>query len=101
MKLLALISLFALLSCGPKHYTAFLGNSDGSKADGTLEFVHEHYHDNFTIDWEEAKNKAKSKCEAWGYSNAEFFDTGKKACIYSTKKGCTKWRTSYSCQCVN
>lgn len=94
-----LFFICASIGSAKKSYVAVLGNTGGSKSDGTLVFAHEHKStDNFTVDIEDAKTRALEKCKSWGYSGAEFFDTSETRCVSPTRKGCLKWRTTYNCQ---
>lgn len=77
MKKVILFAGVALL-CGSCTVQRELLVSGGSKADGTVTLVTESYNmgKKVIIDREKGLEKAKDKCQQWGYKNAEYFDVG-------------------------
>ncbi len=99
-KVIFILSLAALSSCTTVKY---LQVTDGSRSDGTLTMSYEYTELEVPqIQWEAAKRNAISRCQAWGYSGAEFFDAGTKNCI--GRDGftgqCDQWRVTYKVQCT-
>lgn len=76
-----------------------LSVSDGSKADGTLTFSYQAFAlQKVIINWDKAQADANERCKQWGYSKANFFDSGFRTCL---DQDCTSYRVVYKCQCVN
>lgn len=70
---------------------------DGSKSDGTVTLAAEYpVGPRVKVDVEKAKLKALEKCKAWGYKNAEFFDSGIDTAIGNGRR-----RIVYKAQCTD
>lgn len=79
MRKIYLLALITLLGCDTVKY---LQVTDGSRSDGTLTMSYEYNElENPKVQWDDARQKAISRCQAWGYTGAEFFDAGMKNCI--------------------
>lgn len=95
IKILSLISISAFItSCTVQRELLVV---DGSKADGTVTLAAEYpLGPRVKVDVEKARQKAEEKCKAWGYQNADFFDTGVDSSIGNGKR-----RIVYKAQCTN
>jgi hypothetical protein len=99
----SLLFVFMIVVFGSCDTVKHLQIADGSKSDGTLTMFYEHTRfQKPIVQWDIAKKNAITKCQAWGYKNAEFFDVGTSNCIgYDTYGNCTYFRVIYKCQCTN
>jgi hypothetical protein len=91
--------LIFLSGCTVNKYLQVTG---GSKADGTITMQYEYGgFEKPVVQWDQAKRDAIQRCQAWGYSNAQFFDSGTSTCLAYNNYGCVRWRITYTCQCVD
>ena len=72
---------------------------NANEADATLTMQYEHGFEEYNLHWEQAQSDAMERCRAWGYSGAQFADSGTIQCIKSLEYGCVRWRVTYTCQC--
>lgn len=75
----------------------------GSKSDATVKLTYEYgFFEKPEVDWDKAKLKAKVKCNAWGYSNAEPFEASQDSCIAWNGYGnCIRRAVTTTYQCTN
>lgn len=98
-KLFLFVFIFFLQGCAtPK----FLQPINGSKADGTVTMAYEYSaFESPQIDWNSANSIAKSRCVAWGYSNAQAFGGQQSRCTLSNAYGdCFSMQVSVVYQCT-
>lgn len=74
----------------------------GSKADGIVEAT---YYDstmvNTTVNDEGSLEKARERCQAWGYSDAERFGGATRTCASPSAYGCDAYNVTLSYQCTD
>ncbi len=101
MKPLILLSIVFLAGCFPPP-TPWIAEG-GSKADGTVKLLHEYSRFNPPIATrEQALALAKSKCEKWGYADAEEFGAVINTCLQINGFGeCNHTRATAEFQCIN
>lgn len=104
MKRITLLSfcLVLLVGCAtPVHKT--LNATGGSKADATVQLSYEYgLFEQPIVDYQAAQETAKKRCSAWGYKNAESFDTGVEQCVaYNGYGNCVHARVTITYQCIN
>lgn len=100
--LLSVVTALMLSACAtptPKVLSA----TGGSKADGTVQLSYEYgLFEQPVIDYQAAQNTAEKRCAAWGYKNAESFDTGVEQCqAYNGYGNCVRSRVTVTYQCIN
>lgn len=91
-------SLMLLAGCAtPKQY----GAVGGSRADGTVKLSYQHLGlESPVVDPEQALTLARSKCSAWGYTDAEPFGTEIKTCAARNAYGCLEYLVTAEYQCL-
>ena len=95
---LAIFLVVALAACA----TVVPEPTGGSRSDGTVELS---YEDSSmvetTVDMSGAQGKAKERCQAWGYEDAEAFGGQTRQCHSSGAYGCNNWTVTLTYQCTN
>ena len=95
--MLALGFLF-LTGCEVVKYAAM---TDGSKADGILDFSYDYGgFEKPVVNWDTALQEANVTCRKWGYSTAEWFGVATSQCLAYNQYGCTRYRVTQKCMCV-
>ena len=91
--------LITLLGCTTVKY---LQCTNGSRADGLVQMSYEAgMFEKPQVQWGQAQDTASGRCQAWGYSAAQAFDTGTQRCLNVDGYGnCNRWRVDYLYQCV-
>ncbi|PWR03079.1 hypothetical protein DKT77_09105 [Meridianimarinicoccus roseus] len=76
---------------------------DGSRADGSvvLAFQHNPQIEIPQVDWDAAQRNALSRCNAWGYRNANPFEGVQTTCQAANGYGCLQATTARTYQCTN
>jgi hypothetical protein len=74
----------------------------GSRADGTVTMSYEFgWLQDPEVQWGPAQNIARSRCGAWGYTDAQAFGGGQATCIsYDGYGGCNRTRVDMVYQCT-
>ena len=97
-----LITMIALSGCA---VTAV--DLGGSKSDGTV-IVGANVGEFESVDWSGTQARAKRRCIAWGYRDADAFEGIRTRCVahagfvsgfYGTS-GCAEWEVSRTFQCI-
>ena len=78
----------------------YLEVASANKADGTMTLQYEHGFEDYALHWDDAQRDAIQRCTEWGYSGAQFSESGTIECIKSLEYGCVQWRVTYTCQCI-
>lgn len=98
-----LITVIALSGCA---VTAV--DLGGSKSDGTV-IVGANVGEFESVDWSGTQARAKRRCIAWGYRDADAFEGIRTRCVahagfvsgsYGTS-GCAEWEVSRTFQCID
>ena len=98
LALVLLATLSMLTGCAT---TKQYGATGGSRADGTVKLSYQYGgFEKPVVDPQQAVNLARSKCAAWGYSDAEAFGTGIRTCTASNTYGCMQWLVTTDFQCL-
>lgn len=98
-KALVLFGCVALSGCAT---TVVPTASGGSRSDGTVEMSYEYGAMMVPqVDYATAKRTAVRRCQAWGYKDAESFDTGLKKCSAPSVYGCDAYRVTIQYQCIH
>lgn len=100
MKKIIITMCFLLSSCATYKTLEATG---GSKSDGTIELSYSFSHlESPVVDFEDGLKKAKERCSAWGYSDAQAFGGSKNQCNKSDGFGyCTNTTVSMQYQCID
>jgi len=95
---LAGLTLLALSSCATPMTPMPTG---GDRAGGTVDMSFEvGAFQKPVIDWNQARETAKQRCAAWGYSDADAFGGQKTQCIASNAYGCLRETVTMTYQCT-
>ena len=72
----------------------------GSKADGTITLAYQYGEfEEPVIDWDSSNAKAKERCKAWGYHNAQPFGGSQSSCLAYNQYGCVQEQVTIMYQC--
>jgi hypothetical protein len=94
--LLAMLAF--LVSCAT---TKQYGATGGSRADGTVKLSYQYGgFEKPVVDPQQALSLARSKCRAWGYTDAEAFGTEISTCTASNAYGCLQYVVTAEYQCL-
>ncbi|WP_431051733.1 YecR family lipoprotein [Roseateles sp. L2-2] len=73
----------------------------GSRADGIVRMSYEYGgFENPKVDLQQGLSSAQQRCGAWGYSGAEPFGGGTRACTSFYQGTCNAWRVTVEYQCT-
>lgn len=102
MKLLtAMLAIVLVTGCTTQAQIVMPNIESGSKSDGTVRMVWLAGPKD-TANADAARRKALERCQSWGYTEAEPFDTIRGQCtIYNEWIGCTQHEYSMSWQCID
>jgi hypothetical protein len=90
--------LIALTGCAVTKDWVVTG---GSRADAIMKLSYEHsIYEAPQTDPQQALNLARSRCTAWGYSNAEAFGGETRVCNNPSSSGCNSWIVTREYQCL-
>ena len=77
------------------------GATGGSRADGTVRLSYQYgLFEKPQVSAEQGTELARSKCMAWGYTDAQPFGAATEACNNYGDSGCTSWLVTAEYQCL-
>jgi len=98
LSLAAIATATLLLGCSTNKTLVPTG---GSRSDGTIELSYEISSlQKANLDSAQGLEAARSRCRAWGYSDAEPFGGEKRACQQQSSYGCAQWFVTVTYQCL-
>ncbi len=81
----------------PKDWMA----TGGSRSDGTVKLSYQlGPFERPVVNNQQGLELATSKCQAWGYTNAEAFGGATRTCNNFTSSGCNSWLVTAEYQCL-
>lgn len=96
-KILIVLITIALSSCATVETPIPIS---GSKSDGTVTLAYQYgAFEEPVIDWNSTNIKAKERCKAWGYHNAQPFGGNQSSCIAYNQYGCVQEQVNIMYQC--
>lgn len=99
--ILAMGMLLGLLGCGAQVTSKTPEATGGSRADGIVEMSYEAgVREQVEIDWERALERARQRCQAWNYSDAEPFGGQKYTCQIQDGGTCLRRFITIPYQCT-
>ncbi len=76
----------------------------GSRADGIINLSYDIYEtiEQPVINWQQAQQTAKARCQGWGYNNAQQFGGGTSQCLQygDASHECIQSRVTIAYQCT-
>lgn len=96
---LLLVAALAVSACATNETLVPVG---GSRSDGVVRLAYQYgMFQKPVVDYDAAVRTAASRCNAWGYSNAEPFGSTETNCIaYNGYGSCIGWRVTVAYQCT-
>lgn len=77
------------------------GATGGSRADGTVKLSYQYgLFEKPQVSAQQGIELAKSKCAAWGYTDAEPFGAATRSCNNYSTSGCNSWLVTAEYQCL-
>ena len=101
--LCAVVALSVIAGCAAIVHKQW-GVVSGSKADGVVKLAFEYGEmEKPVTDMGQAQDLAAKRCQAWGYKNAEPFDSAMTSCVYGPGVwgGCAQFRVTVDFQCLS
>ena len=97
--ILIFIPCLLLVACATNKVLQATG---GSKADGTVTLSYQYGgFEQPIVDWQQAQVNAHSRCQAWGYKNAESFGGSTSTCLAYNAYGCLREQVNVTYQCTD
>lgn len=73
----------------------------GSRADGTVKLAFEYSaFEQPQLDYQQGKAAARSRCQGWGYTDAEPFGAATQQCLAANQYGCFRTMVTFTYQCT-
>src|SRR5262245_6541629 len=103
MRLTVIVLALGLGGCASRHTVIKIPEATGgSRSDGVVELSYEYAAtERILIDWEVAATKARQRCQAWGYGDAQPFGGSKSACQIHDEGYCKRYFVTVPYQCVH